>query len=186
MFNSPPLGPPRPSDPKSGEYFWEHRMYIPCEFSVDRPTRFRDMDYVIFPHWPQCKNSTPRPRGPHGPIIPELPRSRPWCLLYPEPKFHADRTILRWDILNRTNKQKQQTSYHAKRYAVWRDKKVTESFSGWLGGTSSNWRWTSSSYLFRQVCFTVSKSCPVSAQRPPIDGPLPKRALKWVVFPLKI
>jgi len=26
-------------------------------------------------------------------------------LLYPEPKFHADRTILRWDILNRTNKQ---------------------------------------------------------------------------------
>jgi len=24
-----------------------------------------------------------------------------------EPKFHADRTILRWDILNRTNKQKQ-------------------------------------------------------------------------------
>ena len=27
----------------------------------------------------------------------------------PEPKFHADRTILRWDILNRTNKQKKQT-----------------------------------------------------------------------------
>ena len=42
------------------------------------------------------KKSTPlRPRGPHGPIIPELTRSRPWCLLYPEPKFHADRTILR-------------------------------------------------------------------------------------------
>ena len=56
------------------------------------------------------KNSTPRPRGPHGPIIPELPRSRPWCLLYTEPKFHADRTILRWDILNRTNKKnKKQT-----------------------------------------------------------------------------
>ena len=41
-----------------------------------------------------------------GPPTPKLPGSRPWCLLYPEPKFHADRTILRWDILNRTNKQK--------------------------------------------------------------------------------
>ena len=28
MFNPPPLGPPPgPSDPQSGEYFWEHRMY---------------------------------------------------------------------------------------------------------------------------------------------------------------
>jgi len=70
-------------------------MYIPYEFGVDRPTRFRDMDYAIFPSLTQCKNSTPRPTGPHGPIIPELSRSRPWCLLYPEPKFHADRTILR-------------------------------------------------------------------------------------------
>jgi len=26
-------------------------------------------------------------------------------LLYPEPKFHADRTILRCDILNRANKK---------------------------------------------------------------------------------
>ena len=56
-----------------------------------------------YPHPKKMFN--PRPRGPHGPIIPELPRSRPWCLLYPEPKFHADRTILRWDILNRTKKQ---------------------------------------------------------------------------------
>ena len=40
-----------------------------------------------------------------GPLTPKLPRSRPWCLLYSEPKFHADRTILRWDILNRTNKK---------------------------------------------------------------------------------
>ena len=42
---------------------------------------------------------------PPGPPTTKLPRSRSWCLLYPEPKFHADRTILRWDILNRTNKQ---------------------------------------------------------------------------------
>ena len=95
--------PPRPSEPKSGEYFWEHRMYIPCEFGVDRPTRFRDMDYrtQYFPIDLNVKIQPPpqgppgAPRGPHGPIIPELPRSRPWCLLYPEPKFHADRTILR-------------------------------------------------------------------------------------------
>ena len=42
---------------------------------------------------------------PPGPPTPKLPRSRSWCLLYPEPKFHTDRTILRWDILNRTNEQ---------------------------------------------------------------------------------
>ena len=32
---------------------------------------------------------------PPGPPTPKLPRSRFWSLLYPEPKFHADRTILR-------------------------------------------------------------------------------------------
>jgi len=35
------------------------------------------------------------PPLPQGPIIPELSCSRSCCLLYPEPKFHADRTILR-------------------------------------------------------------------------------------------
>jgi len=65
---------------------------------------------------PKCKNSPLTPivtkisfaffSARRGPPTPKLPRSRSWCLLYPEPKFHADRTILRWDILNRTNKQK--------------------------------------------------------------------------------
>lgn len=42
--------------------------YIPCEFGVDRPTRFRDMDYAIFTHWPQCKiQPPPRPRGRSSP-----------------------------------------------------------------------------------------------------------------------
>jgi len=36
-----------------------------------------------------------RPPVAANPQTPKLPRSRPWCLLYPEPKFHADRTILR-------------------------------------------------------------------------------------------
>ena len=40
----PPLGPPSTERPQ------KRRMYIPCEFGVDRPTRFRDMDYAIFPH----------------------------------------------------------------------------------------------------------------------------------------
>jgi len=31
----------------------------------------------------------------------------------------------------------------------------------------------------RQLCFKISKSCPVSAQRPPTDGPLPKRVEKF-------
>ena len=113
MFNFPPLGPSSTERPQKRRILvgaQEYRMYIPCEFGVDRPTRFRDMDYAIFPHWPQGKNVKiqplyPPPQGPRGPITPKLPRSRPWCLLYPEPKFHADRTILRWDILNRTNKQ---------------------------------------------------------------------------------
>jgi len=65
-----------------------------------------------------------------GPPTPKLPRSRPWCLLYPEPKFHADRTILRWDIINRTNKQKTKSKLNITpnatlRYAVWRDNKQT-------------------------------------------------------------
>jgi len=68
MFNPRRWNPPRPSDTKSGEYFWEHRMYIPCKFGVDRPTRFRDMDYAIFPHWPQCKMKIqpPTPGAPMG------------------------------------------------------------------------------------------------------------------------
>ena len=48
-----------------------------------------------FPIDLNVKIQPPAPGAPHGPIIPELPRSRPWCLLNPEPKFHADRTILR-------------------------------------------------------------------------------------------
>ena len=60
-----------------------------------------------FPIDLNVKIPTPPPQGPRGPITPKLPRSRPWWLLYPEPKFHADRTILRWDILNRTNQKKQ-------------------------------------------------------------------------------
>ena len=57
------------------------------------------------------KISFPSFSARRGPPTPKLTCSRPWCLLYPEPKFHADRTILRWDILNRTKKQtkKQQT-----------------------------------------------------------------------------
>ena len=101
MFNPPPLGPPSTERPKSGEYFWEHRMYIPCEFGVDRPTRFRDMDYAIFPHWPQCKNSTPPPQGPpwadhrSTTSFPSLVFALPWAkisrrshhpaLRYPQP-----------------------------------------------------------------------------------------------------
>ena len=85
----PPLGPPsteRP--PKRRILLGAHDVYsLPCEFGVDRPTRFRDMDYAIVPSLTQCKNSTPSPRGPHGPIIPELPRSRPWCLLYLSQNF---------------------------------------------------------------------------------------------------
>jgi len=65
---------------------------------------------------PKCKNSPLTPivtkisfapfSARRGPPTPKLSRSRSWCLHYPEPKFHADHTILRWDILNRTNKQK--------------------------------------------------------------------------------
>ena len=55
---------------------------------------------------------------PPGPPTSKLPRSRPWCLLYPEPKFHADRTILRWDILNRTKKTANLISRQTLRYAT--------------------------------------------------------------------
>ena len=73
--------------------------------------------HPLLRYLPKCKNSPLTPivtkisfasfSARRGPPTPELPHSRPWCLLYPEPKFHADRIILRWDILNRTNKQKQ-------------------------------------------------------------------------------
>jgi len=72
--------------------------------------------HALLRYPPKCKNSPLTPivtkisfasfSARRGPPIPKLPRFRSWCLLYPEPKFHADRTILRWDILNRTNKQK--------------------------------------------------------------------------------
>jgi len=77
-------------------------------FGVDPCTRCWD----IAQKPPKCKNFPLTPivtkisfasfSARRGPPTPKLPRSRPWCLLYPEPKFHADRTILRWDILNRT------------------------------------------------------------------------------------
>jgi len=102
MFNPRHWDPPRPSVPKSGEYLWEHRMYIPCEFGVDRPTRCRDMDYAIFPHWPQGKNSfNPPPQGPpwvdhpRTTSFPSLVFALPWAkisrrshhpaLRYPQP-----------------------------------------------------------------------------------------------------
>ena len=73
--------------------------YIPCEFGVDRPTRFRDMDYAIFTHWPQCKNSTPPPAPgadhPRTILFPFLLFALPWAkisrrshhpaLRYPQP-----------------------------------------------------------------------------------------------------
>ena len=79
-------------------------------FGVDPCTRCWDIAQKL----PKCKNTPLTPivtiisfasfSARQGPPTPKLPRSRPWCLLYPELKFHADRTILRWDILNRTNK----------------------------------------------------------------------------------
>ena len=39
-------------------------MYIPCEFGVDRPTRFRDMDY--FPIDLNVKIQPPVPGAPMG------------------------------------------------------------------------------------------------------------------------
>ena len=111
-------------------------------FGVDPCTRCWD----IAQKPPKCKNSPLTPivtkisfasfSARRGPPTPKLSRSRPWCLLYPEPKFHADRTILRWDILNRTKKTKQKQTKNSKlnitpnatlRYAVWRDK---NSYSG--------------------------------------------------------
>ena len=87
---------------------WDHFQFFEFNFwcgSVQALLRYRS----------KCKNSPLTPivtkisfalfSTRRGPPTPKLPRSRPCCLLYPEPKFHADRTILRWDILNRTNKQ---------------------------------------------------------------------------------
>ena len=85
---------------------------------------------------PKCKNSPLTPivtkisfasfSARRGPPTPKLPRSRPWSLLYPEPKFHADRTILRWDILNRTKQTNKQTNSKLNitpNATLWRDKK---------------------------------------------------------------
>ena len=75
--------------------------------------------HALLRYPPKCKNSPLTPivtkisfasfSARRGPPTPKLPRSRSRCLLYPEPKFHADRTTLRWDILNRTNKQTNKT-----------------------------------------------------------------------------
>ena len=107
MINPLPLGPPWTERPQKRRILLGAQDVYILRIWCRSPHAFPRYGLrEIFPHWTQCKNSTPRTRGPHGPIIPELPCSRPWCLLYPEPKFHADHTILRWDILNRTNKQK--------------------------------------------------------------------------------
>jgi len=40
--------------------------------------------------------------------------------------------------------------------------------------------------LLGEVCFTISKTCPISGHRPPINGPLPKHGFKNVSFVPKI
>ena len=101
-------------DPTGGGGTSADILPIQIIFGVDPCTRCWD----IAQKPPKCKNSPLTPivtkisfasfSARRRPPTPKLPRSRPWCLLYPVPKFHADRTILRWDILNRT-KQKTKT-----------------------------------------------------------------------------
>ena len=98
-------------DPTGGGGTSADIVPIQIIFGVDPCTRCWD----IAQKPPKCKNSPLTPivtkisfasfSARRGPPTLKLPRFRLWCLLYPEPKFHADRTILRWDILNRTNKQ---------------------------------------------------------------------------------
>ena len=98
-FLTPAPPPQGPMDPTGGGGTSADIVPAQIIFSVDPCTRCWD----IAQKPPKCKNSLLTP------IVtptPKLARSRSWCLLYPEPKFHGDRTILRWDILNRTNKQK--------------------------------------------------------------------------------
>ena len=112
VFNSSSPAPQGPMDPTGGRGTSADIVPTQIIFGVDLCTRCWD----IAQKPPKCKNS------PLTPIVTkisfasfsarrgrQLPRSRSWCLLYPEPKFHADRTILRWDILNRTNKTKTKT-----------------------------------------------------------------------------
>ena len=97
-------------DPTGGGGTLADIVPIQIIFGVDPCTRCWDIcQNAKIPHWlpPIVTKISFASFSAHcGPPTPELPHSRPWCLLYPEPKFHADRTILRWDILNRTNKQK--------------------------------------------------------------------------------
>ena len=108
VFNSPCPRPPGADGPHRGRgHVSRHCPYannIWCG-SV----------HALLRYLPKCKNSPLTPivtkisfasfSARRGPPTPKLPRSRPRCLLYPEPKFHADRSILRCDILNRTNKK---------------------------------------------------------------------------------
>ena len=111
VFNSPSPAPQRPMDPTGGGGTSADIVPTQIIFGVDPCTHCWD----IAQKPPKCKNSPLTPivtkisfasfSARRGPPTPKPPRSRPWCLLYPEPKFHADHTILRWDILNRTNKK---------------------------------------------------------------------------------
>jgi len=112
VFNSPAPAPQGTMDPTGGGGTSADIVPAQIIFGVDPCTRCLD----IAQKSPKCKNSSLTPivtkisfasfSARRGPPTPKLSRSRPWCLLYPEPKFHADRTILRWDILNRTKKTK--------------------------------------------------------------------------------
>ena len=134
VFNSPPR-PPGADGPHRGRgHVGRHCPYtnnIWCG-SV----------HALLRYPPKCKNSPLTPivtkisfasfSARRGPPTPKLPRSSSWCLLYPEPKFHADRTILRWDILNCTNKQTNKQTNKTKsklnitpNATLWRDKKIS-------------------------------------------------------------
>ena len=116
-------------DPRGGRGTSADIVPTQIIFGVDPCTRCWD----IAQKPPKCKNSPLTPivtkisfasfSARRGPPTPKLPRSRSGCLLYPEPKFHADRTILRWDILNCTNKQKSKLNI-TPNATLWRDKNV--------------------------------------------------------------
>jgi len=126
VFNSPPPALPGADGPHRGRgHVGGHCPYINNIWcgSVHALLRYRS----------KCKNSPLTPivtkisfasfSARRGPPTPKLSRSRSWCLLYPEPKFHADRTILRWDILNRTNKKTNKKSKLniTPNATIWRD-----------------------------------------------------------------
>ena len=116
VFNSPSPAPQGPMDPTGGGSTSADIVPTQIIFGVDPCTRCWD----IAQKPTKCKNSPLTPivtkiscasfSARRWPPTPKLPRSRPWSLFYPEPKFHADRTILRWDILNRTKQTNKKTA----------------------------------------------------------------------------